>query len=83
MLREEDGPFHIFSKGRDRLMGMKPDGEPKNPEGFWPQLISCFLCLSVWVATPFAIYLADGWNIAIYIFGLSGAAIILNEFFDN
>jgi hypothetical protein len=69
LLSEEAGPLEIFRRLR-RLAG----------EGFWGQLFGCFYCMSVWVAAPFAVLLAEGWKERVLLWlALSGAAILLER----
>ena len=48
LLQAEDGPW-------DSVVYLRQ----KAGEGFWGQLLDCFYCLSIWIATPFAIYLGE------------------------
>lgn len=69
LLSEEAGPEQVFTRLR-RLAGT----------GFWGQLLSCFLCVSVWVAAPFALLLAHGWKERALLWpALSGAAILIER----
>ena len=67
LLACEDGPFDTVYKFR-RWSG----------DGFLGRLLDCFYCLSLWVAVPFAVWLADGWFVGVVIWlALSGAASLL------
>ena len=80
MIREEQGPFDIIRRFRDVFIKETKSGT----ETRWVigELISCFFCLSVWVAAVFAILLSSGIvNFLLYTCGISGVAILLNTFF--
>ena len=49
LLGREDGPGQVLARLRARLGW-----------GFWGRLMDCFYCLSVWVAAPFAPFVARG-----------------------
>ena len=67
LLACEDGPFDWVYKLR------KWSGE-----GFLGRLLDCFYCLSLWIAIPFAAWLADDWLVAVVTWlALSGAASLL------
>lgn len=51
LLAAEDGPGDVLVRLR-RSAG----------DGFWGQLLDCFYCLSLWVAVPFTLLLANGWR---------------------
>ncbi|MFL6192973.1 MAG: DUF1360 domain-containing protein [Thermoanaerobaculia bacterium] len=51
LLSAEDGPGDILVRLR-QFAG----------DGFWGALLDCFYCLSLWVAAPFALLLAEGWR---------------------
>lgn len=69
LLQAEDGPWDIFVSLR-RIVG----------NGFWGKLLDCFYCLSMWVAAPFAYYLALTWpERGMLWLALSGAAILLER----
>jgi hypothetical protein len=51
LLTAEDGPGDVLVHLR-RSAG----------NGFWGRLLDCFYCLSLWVAVPFALLLAEGWR---------------------
>lgn len=71
MLQDETGPWRIFEKIREHINN---SNKPTLIEGF-----QCFYCLSVWVAIPFAIYLAaDIWQFFVYPLSLSALAVALN-----
>jgi hypothetical protein len=69
LLSRENGPWNMFLRMRAR----PPDSMPK-------RLLSCFYCLSVWVALPF------GWFVGTTLpehltawWGISGAAVLLER----
>ena len=73
LLSQEDGPFDIVIKFR-KLFG----------QSFFGNLLDCFYCLSLWIAIPFAILLANDWLPGIIIWlGLSGGACLLFKFSDK
>ncbi|HVG08853.1 MAG TPA: DUF1360 domain-containing protein [Thermoanaerobaculia bacterium] len=51
LLSAEDGPGDVLVRLR-RSTG----------NGFWGRLLDCFYCLSLWVAVPLALLLAEGWR---------------------
>ena len=67
LLAQEDGPFDVVFRLR-RKVG----------QGFFGTLLDCFLCLSLWIALPFAFLIADIWidRVVAWI-SLSGGAAIL------
>ena len=67
LIAHEDGPFDIVVRIRSKV-----------GHGFFGSLLDCFLCLSLWVAAPFAWLVAAGWIDRIVAWlALSGAASIL------
>jgi hypothetical protein len=67
LLAHEDGPFDVVFRLR-RKVG----------QGFFGTLLDCFLCLSLWIALPFAFLTADAWFDRIVAWlALSGGASIL------
>jgi hypothetical protein len=47
---------------------------------WWGNLLDCFYCVSVWVAMPFALALADTWIELLLLWpALSGGAILLDR----
>ena len=69
LLNAEDGPGEILARFR-RLAGT----------GFLGQLLDCFYCLSLWVAAPFAAFLANGWRDGVLLWlSISAAAILLER----
>lgn len=69
LLGKEDGPLDIIF-----LMRKKAGA------GFFGSLLDCFYCLSIWIAFPFACYIAEGWiAIAITWLALSGTACLLEQ----
>ena len=92
LLRDEEGPLHIFRKLREYVGLTKVEDLPLNEQvlysenefihdgGFWAELIECIWCLSVWVGGVFAIYLAITKNIKksmIPIFTLTSSALTI------
>lgn len=69
LLTAESGPWDIFERLRQL-----------SRSGFWSRLTGCFYCLSLWVAAPFAFWLAARWQDRIVLWpGLSAAAILLER----
>ena len=69
LLCEEDGPREMFGHIRKWL-----------GEGFWGQVLSCFYCLSIWIAVPLALLLGEGWiDRLLLVPALSGGAILLER----
>lgn len=68
MLSKEHGPFHIFSKFRERF-----------PLG---GLTACIYCMSVWCAIPILLIyvLAPALTILIWILAVSGGALLLRSY---
>jgi hypothetical protein len=67
LLAKEDGPFDIGFKLRS-----------KAGQGFFGTLLDCFLCLSLWIAVPFAFVVGTDWTGRIVAWlALSGAASIV------
>ena len=48
LLAQEDGPFDVVFRLRSKV-----------GQGFFGTLLDCFLCLSLWVALPFAFLSGD------------------------
>ncbi len=69
LLSREDGPFNVLGQFR-RVLGTR----------MLKDLVSCFYCLSIWVAAPFAWFLQGTWvERTIGWLALSGAAILLER----
>ncbi|MEM9291063.1 MAG: hypothetical protein AAGD01_05235 [Acidobacteriota bacterium] len=69
LLQAEDGPFDLILRLRRRL-----------GEGFWGQLMDCFYCLSLWLAVPFAAWLATSVAEGLLLWlALSGAVCLLER----
>lgn len=69
LLNAEDGPWLVSVRIR-RAAG----------DGFWGELLDCFLCLSVWIAAPFAVVIGKGVLECVLLWpALSGAAILLER----
>ncbi len=67
LLSEEDGPWDIIFRIRKQL-----------GQGFFGSLLDCFYCLSIWIAFPFALWMADNCkNGIIYWLAISGGAAVL------
>jgi hypothetical protein len=73
LLHAEDGPWDVVVRLRRRA-----------GEGFWGQLLDCFLCLSVWMAAPFALFLGRSPGERILLWpALSAGAILLERVTDR
>jgi len=64
----EDGPWHMFARLRQA-----------GGTGFWGQLLDCFYCLSLWIAGPVALLLADHWKDRLLLWPALSAGTILLE----
>lgn len=78
MIQVESGPANMFGWLRNKL---KWDQNDHARDGSLAELGQCFLCLSVWLSIPFAVWLAgDNWLAIIPLtLAISAAAIILNQ----
>jgi len=65
LLAKEEGPWRLFVRLRDLIPG---------------QLLSCFYCLSIWIALPF-VWFTGGSAIERFVtwWALSGAAVLLER----
>jgi len=73
LLAREDGPWDVIYRLRRRL-GEKTLG----------RLMDCFYCLSLWVALPFAFFVAGaGLDRAVIWLALSGAACLLERLIER
>jgi len=68
LLNKEDGPWNLFFRLRKRV-----------GDGFWGQLLDCFLCLSVWIAAPLALLIGESWKERLLLWPALSAAVILLE----
>ncbi|HNW97754.1 MAG TPA: DUF1360 domain-containing protein [Bacteroidales bacterium] len=70
LFNAEDGPFNIIFLFRKSILKIK----------FLNDLFSCFYCLSVWVAAPFAFFIGESHKeIFLLWLALSGLSIILEK----
>ncbi|HLW69492.1 MAG TPA: hypothetical protein VKS22_02610 [Candidatus Binataceae bacterium] len=70
LLAFEEGPGALLESLRRRI---KP--------GFWGKVFECFYCLSLWVAAPIALLIAQGWRERAILWpALSGGAILVERF---
>ncbi|HRO44515.1 DUF1360 domain-containing protein [Agriterribacter sp.] len=73
LLSKEDGPFDIIYRLRK-----------KAGAGFLGNLLDCFYCLSIWVALPFACWMAFSWQVLLLLWpAISGAACLFEQFSSN
>jgi len=73
LLQAEDGPWEVVVRIRRRA-----------GSGFWGKLLDCIYCLSIWVAFPVSIGLAQRWADIILLWpALSGGAILLQRATDR
>lgn len=73
LFNAEDGPADLLARLR-RRMG----------SGFWGKLLDCFLCLSLWLAVPFAFLLAEGWRERLVLWlALSAGSILLERWYGR
>ena len=69
LLHAEDGPADLSLRLR-KLAGF----------GMWGRVMDCFYCLSVWVATPFALWIGEGAKEILCLWpALSAGAILLER----
>src|SRR5215467_895100 len=69
LIAAEDGPWNIIRRFRKSLEGT-----------IWGSLVTCFLCLSLWVAIPFSLALGSTLkDYLLFTLALSGAAILLER----
>jgi hypothetical protein len=69
LLSAEDGPRRTLARLR-----------PAAGAGFWGQLLSCFYCLSLYVAAPLTLPLASVWKDRLLLWpALSAGAILLER----
>ena len=67
LLQAEDGPWDLMVRFR-RAAG----------NGFIGSLLDCFNCCSLWVAIPFAVFLAANWSQSVLLWlSFSAGAILL------
>jgi hypothetical protein len=72
LLHDEDGPWDLARRTRERLGG--------GPVG---RMVACFYCLSVWVALPFVPWVTSAWGSGLVVWAaLSGAAIVIERLSD-
>ncbi|MEO8154251.1 MAG: hypothetical protein ABI605_14380 [Rhizobacter sp.] len=69
LLHAEAGPGQVFYRLRTQA-----------GTGFIGQAIGCFYCLSLWVAAPVALWIADSWRDRVLLWlALSAVAILLER----
>ncbi len=69
LLAEEDGPADLIARLRARL-----------GTGLFGKLMDCFECLSIWVAIPFAFFVAQSWlERLVAMLAISGVACLLER----
>jgi len=65
----EDGPWDLMVRLRNAL---RP--------GFWQKVLTCFYCLSLWVALPLALWIGESWVERVLLWpALSAGAILLER----
>lgn len=85
LLVAEDGPFYVFRKFRTRV-GILHDGNGipyQFPDGFFPQLLSCVWCTSIWVGFGWTVFFMIFPDLATKIatmFSFSTTAILLDKY---
>ncbi len=73
LLQAEDGPWDVVVRIRHRA-----------GDGFWGNLLDCFLCLSLWIAAPLAYLTGEGWAERFLLWpALSAGAILLEKVTDH
>lgn len=84
MLTKETGPFHIFERMRE-LSGIEHDADGGVlivPNKLFAELFSCVWCVSIWVATFWAVLWFFLPDIAFYAslpFAISTVAILIDR----
>jgi hypothetical protein len=69
LLQAEDGPWDLVARLR-RIAG----------SGFWGNLMDCFLCLSLWIAVPWALISGESWKERLALWpALSAGAVLLQR----
>lgn len=69
LLHAEDGPWQLSARLR-RAAG----------SGFLGRLLDCFYCLSLWIAIPAALVMAQDWVSRVLLWlGLSGGAAVIER----
>jgi len=69
LLTQEEGPWRIFAKLRERLVNTMPG-----------RALACLYCTSMWVAAPIALYMVPiSVETIISWLGLSGTACLLHR----
>ena len=69
LLNAEDGPWQLVVRLRRRA-----------GSGLWGELLDCFLCLSLWVSVPFALWIGRQWKERFLLWpALSAGAILLER----
>lgn len=69
LISMENGPKNLIDRFRSNL---------RLRSTFFYDLISCFLCLSVWVSIPFSVAISDNIMEAIFnLFAISGISIFI------
>jgi hypothetical protein len=74
LLHAENGPWNVIERFRSLI------GAGFWSAGFWRDMFGCFYCLSLWVAAPFAVFLAGDAKQRLLLWpALSGGAILLER----
>jgi hypothetical protein len=85
LLTFERGPWRVFERIRERA-GIKHSefGHPNViPDGFWPELLTCVWCCSIYVGAFWALALWLLGAAAVYLalpFALSAGALVLGKY---
>lgn len=69
MIAMEDGPFDVFAAARDAIGQASWVGRG----------LHCVLCISFWLALPFAWAIAPGALVLVWL-GLAGGCLVLHRF---
>lgn len=79
LLHRESGPFAIFDKFR-YMIGIRNEGGRIIARNELAEAFICFMCLSVWIALPFAlVFFGISWEAFLYWLAFSGAAILIER----
>jgi Protein of unknown function (DUF1360) len=75
----ENLPKNVMGKIREKLKVSGLISDPEIVPGSFRNFMTCFLCMSVWVAAPMAWYYASNTaEFFMYLFAISAAAIFVN-----
>lgn len=84
LLTSEHGPFHIFSRLRERFgIVHNGNGRPAQwPDNFWGELLTCVWCISPYVGLFASVLYYLSGSVIVWLclpFALSAVAILVNK----